>query len=245
MLDGADPATRAVAHETHRFPLQVFEQPRSGNGPAKNLGARHALAPYLVFLNDDTRPDPGCLLAHILRPGALRTVRPGGQGGLGPGARDHPVHDAGSRPTATSSTSRGCDRTSRCTGTPAGGLTSACRAIGTSRSRSMPRPPTPRWRTRSGVFAWRAGGGRSATSRMRSASTTIATTAPPITGGGRGSPGPQPATRFAATRACSGPLSSALQPRPSPRPCWRCGRDGGGATPCGTSTSAGISCGGR
>ncbi len=66
VLDGADPATRAVAHEIHRFPVQVFEQPRSGNGPAKNLGARHALAPYLVFLNDDTRPDPGCLLAHIL-----------------------------------------------------------------------------------------------------------------------------------------------------------------------------------
>ena len=39
--------------------------PRSGNGPAKNLGARHAVAPYLVFLNDDTRPDPGCLLAHL------------------------------------------------------------------------------------------------------------------------------------------------------------------------------------
>jgi GT2 family glycosyltransferase len=66
VLDGADPATRAVAHEQHRFPVQLFEQPRSGNGPAKNLGARHALAPYLVFLNDDTRPDPGCLLAHIL-----------------------------------------------------------------------------------------------------------------------------------------------------------------------------------
>ena len=66
VLDGADPATRTLAHEPHRFPLQLFEQPRSGNGPAKNLGARHALAPYLVFLNDDTRPDPGCLLAHIL-----------------------------------------------------------------------------------------------------------------------------------------------------------------------------------
>ncbi len=65
VLDGADPATRAVADEQHRFPLRLFEQLRSGNGPAKNLGARHALAPYLVFLNDDTRPDPGCLLAHL------------------------------------------------------------------------------------------------------------------------------------------------------------------------------------
>ena len=64
VLDGDDVATRAVAHEQHRFPLRLFEQPRSGNGPAKNLGARHAAAPYLVFLNDDTRPDPGCLIAH-------------------------------------------------------------------------------------------------------------------------------------------------------------------------------------
>ena len=64
VLDGDDPATRAVAHEAHRFPLRLLEQRRRGNGPAKNLGARHATAPYLVFLNDDTRPDPGCLLAH-------------------------------------------------------------------------------------------------------------------------------------------------------------------------------------
>lgn len=65
VLDGADPATRAVAHEEHRFPLRLFEQPRRGTGPAKNLGAAHALAPYLVFLNDDTRPDPACLIAHM------------------------------------------------------------------------------------------------------------------------------------------------------------------------------------
>ena len=65
VLDGADPATQTAAHEPHSFPLRVFGQPRSGNGPAKNLGARHALAPYLVFLNDDTRPDPACLLAHL------------------------------------------------------------------------------------------------------------------------------------------------------------------------------------
>ena len=65
VLDGADPATRAVAQEPHRFPTQVLEQRHSGNGPAKNLGARHARAPYLVFLNDDTRPDLGCLVAHV------------------------------------------------------------------------------------------------------------------------------------------------------------------------------------
>jgi GT2 family glycosyltransferase len=65
VLDGDDPAMRALAQEPHRFPLHVLEQPHQGNGPAKNLGARHALAPYLLFLNDDTRPDPGCLIAHL------------------------------------------------------------------------------------------------------------------------------------------------------------------------------------
>ena len=64
VLDGDDPPTRAVAREAHRFPLRLLEQPRRGNGPAKNLGARHAAGPYLLFLNDDTRPDPACLIAH-------------------------------------------------------------------------------------------------------------------------------------------------------------------------------------
>ncbi|MDD5565071.1 MAG: glycosyltransferase [Thermoanaerobaculaceae bacterium] len=64
VLDGHDPATRAAVREPHHFPLRLLEQPHRGNGPAKNLGAGHALAPYLLFLNDDTRPDPGCLLAH-------------------------------------------------------------------------------------------------------------------------------------------------------------------------------------
>ncbi len=204
VLDGAEPAARAVADEPHRFPLRVFEQPRGGNGPAKNLGARHAVAPYLVFLNDDTRPDPGCLLAHLNAPREVWAVRPGGQGGLGPGARDHPVHAmarAQRPPVQLLAPRRG---TSRCTGTPAGGLTSACRASGTSRSRSTRRSPILRSKTRSGGSGWRAGGGRCATIRTRSASTTITTTVPPTTGAGRGRPAPRPGTPCAATRRCSG-----------------------------------------
>lgn len=64
VLDGPTPAARAVASAPRPFPMKLIEQPRSGNGPAKNLGAQHAAGDYLLFLNDDTRPAPGCLLAH-------------------------------------------------------------------------------------------------------------------------------------------------------------------------------------
>jgi len=64
VLDGATPAVRAIASAPRPFPVKVLEKVRSGIGPTKNLGADHAAADYVVFLNDDTRPDPGCLLAH-------------------------------------------------------------------------------------------------------------------------------------------------------------------------------------
>jgi GT2 family glycosyltransferase len=65
VLDGAGPETRAAASAPRSFPVSVLEQDRAGIGPAKNLGARHAKADYLLFLNDDTRPAPDCLLAHV------------------------------------------------------------------------------------------------------------------------------------------------------------------------------------
>ena len=64
VLDGPTPAARAVASVPRPFPIRLIEQPRSGIGPAKNLGAGHAASDYVIFLNDDTRPAPGCLLAH-------------------------------------------------------------------------------------------------------------------------------------------------------------------------------------
>jgi GT2 family glycosyltransferase len=64
VFDGPEPAGQAIASTPRPFPVRVFEQPRSGIGPAKNLGARHAAGDYLLFLNDDTRPTSGCLLAH-------------------------------------------------------------------------------------------------------------------------------------------------------------------------------------
>ena len=65
VLDGAGSADRAVASAPRGFPVRVLEQPRAGTGPAKNLGAQNAAADYVAFLNDDTRPAPGCLLAHL------------------------------------------------------------------------------------------------------------------------------------------------------------------------------------
>ena len=65
VLDGEDPASRAVAQRPWRFPRTVLAQPHRGIAAAKNLGVAHACADCVVFLNDDTRPAPDCLLAHL------------------------------------------------------------------------------------------------------------------------------------------------------------------------------------
>jgi GT2 family glycosyltransferase len=64
VLDGEEPDSRAACERPRRFPVRVMSQRRAGNGPAKNRGARAASGGLVVFLNDDTRPDPGCLVAH-------------------------------------------------------------------------------------------------------------------------------------------------------------------------------------
>ena len=65
VLDGEDLASRAAAEQPWRFPCTVLAQPHRGISAAKNLGAAHARADYLVFLNDDTRPASECLIAHL------------------------------------------------------------------------------------------------------------------------------------------------------------------------------------
>lgn len=64
VLDGEDPASRQVCEATWPFPVRVMSQARAGNGPAKNRGASAARGELLLFLNDDTRPDSGCLVEH-------------------------------------------------------------------------------------------------------------------------------------------------------------------------------------
>jgi GT2 family glycosyltransferase len=63
VLDGEDEQSRSVCRNS-TFPLRVLSQERAGNGPAKNRGVEAAAGELVVFLNDDTRPDPGCLAAH-------------------------------------------------------------------------------------------------------------------------------------------------------------------------------------
>lgn len=65
VLDGPGPNAREVASVPRGFPVRVLEQERGGIGPAKNLGAQAATAEYVVLLNDDARPAPACLQAHL------------------------------------------------------------------------------------------------------------------------------------------------------------------------------------
>jgi GT2 family glycosyltransferase len=66
VLDGENPASRAVAARSWPFPITVAEQDARGIAAAKNLGARTAKGELLLFLNDDTRPAPDCLAQHVL-----------------------------------------------------------------------------------------------------------------------------------------------------------------------------------
>lgn len=73
VLDGEDPETKRVAETQRPFTVRVFSQARSGPGPARNLGAQAAAGDLVLFLNDDTRPHPRCLVAHAE---AQRTLGP-------------------------------------------------------------------------------------------------------------------------------------------------------------------------
>lgn len=64
VLDGENRASQAVCSRVRDFPVEVLGQERAGSGPARNLGAEAARGELVVLLNDDTRPDPGCLLVH-------------------------------------------------------------------------------------------------------------------------------------------------------------------------------------
>ena len=65
VLDGDDAASTGVVRRDHPFALRVLSQEHAGAGPARNLAANEARGELLLFLNDDTRPDPACLSAHL------------------------------------------------------------------------------------------------------------------------------------------------------------------------------------
>lgn len=64
--DGSDDATPTRLSEmTFPFPLSVLQQPNRGAATARNLGAAHASAPILLFLDADIIATPGLLEEHI------------------------------------------------------------------------------------------------------------------------------------------------------------------------------------
>jgi glycosyltransferase involved in cell wall biosynthesis len=71
VLDGStDDSQNMLAdwQKTSRLPhLRWFRQEHSGQSAARTRGAKEALAPVLLFLDDDVVPDPGLVMAHLNR----------------------------------------------------------------------------------------------------------------------------------------------------------------------------------
>lgn len=69
VLDGATDDSAAMLEEWQRTGriahLRWHCQPNSGQAQARNVGARLAAAPVVVFLDDDVVPEPGLLAVHI------------------------------------------------------------------------------------------------------------------------------------------------------------------------------------
>jgi GT2 family glycosyltransferase len=66
VLDGpSEESERALRSLGTTFPLHVLVQEQAGAASARNRGADRALAPLLLFLDDDVEPLPGLLPAHL------------------------------------------------------------------------------------------------------------------------------------------------------------------------------------
>jgi len=63
--DGSGDETpgRLAAHRAP-YPFRFFSQPNAGPAGARNLGVREAAGRVVLFLGDDTVPEPGLLAAH-------------------------------------------------------------------------------------------------------------------------------------------------------------------------------------
>lgn len=66
--DGSTDETASRVRSMQRnfpVPLHYFYQPNRKQGAARNLGARNARGDLLIFLGDDTVPQPGFLIHHL------------------------------------------------------------------------------------------------------------------------------------------------------------------------------------
>jgi len=66
VADGCtDDTAAALAAEDWSLRLTLIDRPQSGVATTRNHGAEAARGRLLVFLDDDVRPAPGCIAAHI------------------------------------------------------------------------------------------------------------------------------------------------------------------------------------
>jgi len=65
VCDGCSDGTEEELKRELGSAVQVFSQPRSGPGAARNRGAMGATAPFLLFLDDDMRAAPGLVARHL------------------------------------------------------------------------------------------------------------------------------------------------------------------------------------
>jgi GT2 family glycosyltransferase len=63
--DGSTDGTAGIASERFPFALRYYRQENQGDAEARNLGARHAQAELLVFIDDDMVLDPGYLAGLV------------------------------------------------------------------------------------------------------------------------------------------------------------------------------------
>ncbi len=65
LVDDGSPTPLEVDPAKHRFALFVLRQANAGPASARNLGAKHARAPLVMFLNDDALPHANLLALHL------------------------------------------------------------------------------------------------------------------------------------------------------------------------------------
>jgi glycosyltransferase involved in cell wall biosynthesis len=66
VIDGsADHSNDSVSLYLSRLDLEVIDRPNGGRAATRNYGAEAAAEGLLIFLDDDTRPQPDCISKHV------------------------------------------------------------------------------------------------------------------------------------------------------------------------------------
>ena len=65
VADGIDASSQMARETAWPYTLTFLEQPHSGAGAARNLGASAARGEILLFLDDDMEAQPGLIEAHL------------------------------------------------------------------------------------------------------------------------------------------------------------------------------------